>query len=498
MNVARRQGIEPDRASDDSSMHIEQQPVPPLLRYRVPPRSINDIIVTLGDQVLRGHTLVESVAAGPASLHAGSSGTISKKLTASDGTTTIEISTDGCDTNATTTPIGDDFRAMSQIELQQLLHRNGMVGLGGARYPVANKLAALKSKPASLLLINAVECDPAIQCDRATILSMSHLLARAIDITAHVCNAEKTIVAIKVGDDKVRDTLLAALTEVTSANVTLRSVQDRYPIGFERHLFDRVTSHKLPAQQRPTHQNLISFNLATCISITQLIDAGEPLTSRITTVHGPQTGIARNIQIRLGTPIADLLSTGPTQWHSVAYSGLIREPAAVDQSRSITPASNCVMLNPRVDTTAACIRCGLCADSCPESLQPQQLLRHALQMHTEQLQNHQLDNCIECGLCDSVCPSNIALTRTFQQAKRTISQHKLSALAAERARVRYEARQKRIEQQRDDNARKLARKQAALAQKEQSTETDPRKLMLQSALKRRNKKTGAKPRSASE
>ncbi len=478
-------------AHDRINTNIVTSSVPAMLRYRVPPVSANDIVVSTGDQVQRGQTLVDSTANGPASLHAGSSGTISMRQLHSDGSTTIEIESDGCDTFKALTPIGDDFLSMSKVDLQHFFHDNGMVGLGGACFPVANKLAALNSQTASLLLINAVECDPAIQCDRAVILNEFEALARAIEIAARVCTAEKTVVAIKDSDPAVRDCLQQALEQVSSTDVTLQTVSNDYPAGFERHLFASAAAIKISAPHRPTRQRLISFNIATCIAMAHLIDTGEPLTSRVITVHEPRKALAQNVRVRLGTPIASLLSDSRSSLHHIAFSGLISERLPVDQTPSVSAANNCLILNPSAINEAPCIRCGLCADACPESLQPQQLWRHVQQTDSAKLTKHQLEGCIECGLCDAVCPSAIALTRAFQQAKQTISRQRLDVQAAERARSRYEAREKRLQRQQEENQQKLAQKQAALANKQASADSDPRKQLLQSALKRRAKKTTA-------
>ena len=73
---------------------------------------------------------------------------------------------------------------------------------------------------------------------------------------------------------------------------------------------------------------------------------------------------------------------------------------------------------------------------------------------------------------------------------RAIHQQTLQVQAAERAKQRFAARQHRLERQSAESKAKLARKQAALTQREKKStpSADPRKQLLESALRRRGKK----------
>ena len=494
MNTRATKSIRSYQARVDRALRpatpITTRELPPTLQYRIAPGSRHNIVVNTDEHVHTGQTLVAAIADGPASIHAGSSGTITCKQTDSEGHTTIEIATDGYDSRRFEQAIGDKFRSMSSVQLQQLFHHNGLVGLGGACFPVAGKIAALESKPASVLLVNAVECDPAILCDRALLLEQASAAIRGIGIAAHACNAQKVIIAIKNDEPAIHTAVQNALEKNPVENSSICKVAADYPVGYERYLFASASEIPVPENTHPTALGLISFNVATCIAIAQLIDRGEPLFSRVTTVHKPTTGAIQNLHIRFGTPLNHLVQGSDTTLQSVAYSGLITENLPSRRTATISPASNCVILNPEATTQNDCIRCGLCADVCPASLQPQQLLTHSEPLDAKQLARHQLDRCIECGCCDTVCPSGIPLTRTFQQAMQAIHQQTLQIQAAERAKQRFAARQNRLERQSAESQAKLARKQAALTQrtKQSTPSADPRKQLLESALRRRSKK----------
>ena len=74
--------------------------------------------------------------------------------------------------------------------------------------------------------------------------------------------------------------------------------------------------------------------------------------------------------------------------------------------------------------------------------------------------SHNLADCIECGACAWVCPSNIPLVQYFRQEKAEISAIAQEEKRAAEAKIRFEARQARLE--RDKAARLERHKQAAV------------------------------------
>lgn len=91
-----------------------------------------------------------------------------------------------------------------------------------------------------------------------------------------------------------------------------------------------------------------------------------------------------------------------------------------------------------------CIRCGLCADSCPELLLPQELYWYARDGAIDTAAEHGLDRCIECGLCNQVCPSNIDLLTQFTRGRQTLAQAARQAAEAAEARARFERHEARL------------------------------------------------------
>ena len=97
-----------------------------------------------------------------------------------------------------------------------------------------------------------------------------------------------------------------------------------------------------------------------------------------------------------------------------------------------------------------CIRCGDCAAVCPVSLLPQQLYWFARSEDHDRLKEYKLMDCIECGCCAYVCPSHLPLVQYYQTAKTNIWNIERQHLKSEKARNRFESREKRLDKEKQE------------------------------------------------
>jgi electron transport complex protein RnfC len=109
-----------------------------------------------------------------------------------------------------------------------------------------------------------------------------------------------------------------------------------------------------------------------------------------------------------------------------------------------------------------CIRCGACADACPAELLPQQLYWYTRSNEFDKVEEHNVRDCIECGCCAYVCPSEIPLVDYFRFAKASIKTSDAEKTKSDKARVRYEERNERIERIKAARKARLNKKKAAI------------------------------------
>ena len=119
----------------------------------------------------------------------------------------------------------------------------------------------------------------------------------------------------------------------------------------------------------------------------------------------------------------------------------------------------------------------------------------------EKLENHKLFDCIECGACSFVCPSSIPLVQYYRASKAEVLQARKDLAKSDHARLRYEARDERLERESlEKEAKRKARKEAAEERARQAAaagneaEADP----IQAAIDRARAKKAAAQQAASD
>jgi len=70
--------------------------------------------------------------------------------------------------------------------------------------------------------------------------------------------------------------------------------------------------------------------------------------------------------------------------------------------------------------SAACDRCGFCAEACPSELLPSNLALLAQYQDWQGTMQQNIDRCLECGVCSFVCPSRIPLAVLLHEAKEAL------------------------------------------------------------------------------
>lgn len=446
-------------------------------------------IVKIGERVLKGQKI--AAAAGPVSVpvHASSSGTVTaiehRPIAHPSGMDDlcIVISTDGKDEWTRHEPFPRETLA-NRKELLERIQEAGIAGMGGAGFPSSIKLDTHPDKNIDTLIINGTECEPYITADHALMRERAHEIISGIEILASIIQPERIIIGIEDnkpdGIQAIRDA-----AEKYGEPIPIETVvfPTKYPSGGEKQLIQILTGLEVPSGGLPADIGIVCQNMGTAVAIEKAVRSGEPLVSRITTVTGDAVGKPGNYEVLLGTPIEFLLSE--TQLDENRLSRLIMGGpmmgfAITNTQIPVVKSTNCVLAPtaeelPLPPPAQACIRCGLCAEACPVSLLPQQLYWFAQGKELEKLQAHNIADCIECGACSYVCPSNIPLVQYYRASKAEIRQREIDHKNAEHSKVRFEARQQRLQQQEEEKqaarkarqaaARAAAEKKAAAAEK---------------------------------
>jgi electron transport complex protein RnfC len=469
-------------------------------------------IVQVGEYVLKGQLIGAAVGSVSSSIHAPTSGTISTI----DSQTVVHPSglPDLC---ATLIPDGKDewiehhavdYRNLLQLELRQHLRRCGIVGLGGATFPSDIKLRSLKTPPGKntgILIINGAECEPYITCDDMLMRERADEIVRGTDMLRFALSAGEVLIGI---EDNKPEAIAAMRRAVAESGLPFEvvAVPTIYPGGSAKHLIRVLTGLEVPSGKLPTDIGVQCFNVATTYSIHRALDHGEPLISRIVTVTG-NVAQPQNFEVLIGTPILELVAQAgnkpDTNRHIIG--GPMMGVQIPSDTVTLTKATNCIIasspaLFPPLPPTLPCIRCTRCAEVCPVELQPQDLYWYAKAKDFAKTQAFSLFDCIECGACSYVCPSHIPLVDYYRFAKSEVRARDAEKQAADKARIRHEFRELRIEREKQEKAEKLAAKEkAAMAAKQAAPapaapQTDPEntvQMKIQAAIEHAKEQAAA-------
>ncbi|MCL6270977.1 electron transport complex subunit RsxC [Sansalvadorimonas sp. 2012CJ34-2] len=415
-----------------------------------------ELLVKVGDYVLKGQMLARANGFVSSPVHAPTSGTVTSvgmhPVPHWSGLeeTCLVLEADGKDQWCELDPVAD-YKTVEKDELVQCIHDAGIVGLGGAGFPAAVKMSSRKASKIHTLIVNGAECEPYITADDMLMRERADRLLGGIEILQHMLNPQEVLIGIE--DNKPE--AIEAMRKVCAGKdaIEVVPVPTKYPSGDAQRLIWLLTGKEVPSDARSVDIGMLCYNVGTLVAIYDAITEGKPLISRVTTLTGAALHQPGNVEALIGTPAEHLLEFAgiqDEQFDALVMGGPMMGHTLDTTAVPVIKTSNCFIAASREEfppppPEQACIRCGMCADACPLSLLPQQLYWHAKSQNHEQLHHHNLFDCIECGACSYVCPSSIPLVQYFRAGKDEIRFQKAKSEKAERSRQRFEQRQKRLE-----------------------------------------------------
>lgn len=457
----------PPEKAQATAQPIREVPVPaqlvlPLAQHSGEPA---EPVVGIGDKVLKGQLVARADGILSAPVHASSSGEVvaiepwpvSRRF--GDPAPCIVIECDGRDAAVDMAASSVEFESMDPDALLRRILEGGIVGLGGAVFPTAQKLMQARSMPLTTLILNGVECEPCISCDDMLMREHSDEVLRGGRVLLHALGVSRCLVVLESDKPDALHAMSEALEKLGDERFVLKTVPSIYPSGGEDQTVQLVTGLEVPSGGLPTDIGCLVQNVGTAAAIWRWIGCGEPLISRITTVTGNGIANPMNVRARIGTAVADVIEFAggyaENPQHLIIGGPMTGKSISTDRV-PLVKATNCVLVLSEtvpLGDEKTCIRCGECAEVCPVVLQPQELYWFACADNADKLRELGLRDCIECGCCDLVCPSHIPLTAYFRRAKARNLELAAEKERAERARRRFESRTERLqveEQKRSD------------------------------------------------
>ena len=411
-------------------------------------------VVAAGDEVKVGQLIGE--LGGPVSspVHASVSGRI-KSVNDRDPVTgqkavSITIASDGRQT------MFEGLKAPRVTNLQEFydaVRDSGAVGLGGAGYPAAPKLAIKNLDQLDYILINGAECEPYVTADTRTMVADAKNVCGGVKLLLDYMKPRKGII-ICIEDNKPEAIKIMQETFASEEKVEIRTLPALYPQGERKVLVYNVTQRIVPEGARLADVGVIVTNVTTIAVYARYIESGLPLVNKIITVDGPSVKTPKNVLAPIGTPLRELFefcggfksgeasaddTSAGGEPKKIIVGGPMMGVAQPSLDVTVVKTTNSVLAFPEKDVITpketACIKCGRCLGVCPMSLMPPNIETAFRFKQLDKLEHYKVNMCVECGSCAYVCPAKRPLVQTMQLSNEMLWRRKQEQKAAAAAKA---------------------------------------------------------------
>lgn len=335
----------------------------------------------------------------------------------------VVIENDGLDTKADFKET-QDYLSLSAEELKEKIKAAGIVGMGGAAFPTNVKLSPPKEKPIDAIILNGAECEPYLNADYRLMVERPNDIVAGLKILMKVLGVKRGYIGIEKNKPLAIDTVKSACTD--DPGIKVIECEVKYPQGAEKMLIGAVTGRSVPNKGGlPMDVGVVVQNIGTAAAIFDACRWGRPLIERVVTVTGNGVKEQKNLKVRIGTLVRDLveqcggLKDGAAK---VISGGPMMGFALYSLEVPVTKGTSGVLVMSgqeavHTDKYGPCIRCGRCIDICPMGLMPSMLSVLSEAGMYEECKQYNLFDCFECGSCSYVCPSKRPIVQFVRLAK---------------------------------------------------------------------------------
>ena len=397
-------------------------------------------VVAKGDKVKVGTLIAEAGGFVSAPIFSSVSGTVFKIDTAIDATgyrkPVIIINVEGDEweesiDRSNKLELVETHPELTPEEIVNRIKNAGVVGMGGACFPTFIKLTPPPTAKAECVIINAVECEPYITADYRLMMERSDEILVGLELLMKGAKVSKGYIGIETNKPAAIELLTekcAKKFKGTKYQVEVVPLKQRYPQGGEKQLVDAVIQRQVPAPPAiPVNVGAIVQNVGTAFAVYEAVMKNKPLFERYTTVTGKKLANPGNFQVRMGTPMINLIDACggmPEGDNKLLAGGPMMGKALTSTEVPICKGTNSVTVisddEARRKEPQPCIRCAKCVGVCPMGLEPYLLAKLSEVKNWERAESEDITSCIECGSCHYTCPAHRPLLDNIRLGKATV------------------------------------------------------------------------------
>ncbi|MBR0164631.1 MAG: electron transport complex subunit RsxC [Lachnospiraceae bacterium] len=379
-------------------------------------------VVAVGDRVLTGQLIAEAGGFVSAPVYATVSGKVKaiepRRLATGAMCNSIIVENDGL-YEEVEWPRMKPVDEMTTEEKIEAIRNAGVVGMGGAGFPTAVKLAPKEPDKIEYVIANCAECEPYLTSDYRRMIEEPELVIGGLKIAVSLFPNAQGIIAIE--DNKPE--AIRKMTELTAdeEKITVKALQTKYPQGGERMIIYACTGRSINSSMLPADAGCIVDNTDTLAAIYRAVTEGKPLMERIVTITGDAIVDPCNYKVRIGMNYRELIDDA---------GGFVTEPAKIISggpmmgfaifdldvpTTKTASAMTCLTKDAVAEIEpSACINCAKCVEVCPERLIPKDLADAVEHNDEERFVRQYGVECIECGSCSYICPARRQLAQLIK------------------------------------------------------------------------------------
>ena len=297
------------------------------------------------------------------------------------------------------------------------LRENGISGLGGADYPTFLKYSIDNIK---CLVINAVECEPFVSCDKVVVANYADNILEAIDNILDIMKIPRAIIAISNND--VKSIRMFNKYIKTYPNISLSLVENAFPNGWERLVIRNTLG--IEYDRYPSDKGIIVNNVSTIYAIYEMFKYNRPLTERVITITGTGIKKRKNVKVKIGSLASDVINEIDEYKNIkkplfVVGGPMMGKSMPCDDVVITKDVTSILVIDDNFEKNLPCIKCGKCTMVCPVNIMPVLIMENI--NNIDNLNKLKCNKCIGCGLCSYICPSKIEVREFVNIAKEKVN-----------------------------------------------------------------------------
>ncbi len=305
------------------------------------------------------------------------------------------------------------------LEFITFVREMGICGLGGAMFPTHMKFHTAEYEKLHTIIINGAECEPYLNADNRIMVEKTPELIMILNILMEFLGIERVIIAIEDNKKEAIAKLKKFIGE--DGRLKIAVLESVYPQGGEKQIIKSVTGIEAHPHKIPMEYGIIVINVGTLYALYEGLYRGKPLTERVVTVSGHGIKEPKNLIVKIGTPIKDILDyvgINRIDTYKLIIGGPMMGRSIADENETLKKGTGGILALLEKECNKyevkACINCGACVDVCPMGLMPLRYVELARKENFLKMENrYNLSSCIKCGSCEYICPTKRPIIKSI-------------------------------------------------------------------------------------